>query len=94
VSIPSTPGGGGGGGPPTSAGLLGLAIEEFELTIDSVLTLVEGALGMSDAALDATINQLRTAINDDPLMPTFLGELAILLGESAALNALASNGGR
>jgi hypothetical protein len=91
VSVLSTPGGGGGGGTPASAGLLGLAIEEFELTVDTVLALVEGALHMPHASLDATIAQLHTAINSDPLAPTSEGQLAILLGEIAALNALSGS---
>jgi hypothetical protein len=77
-----------GGGTPISAGFFGLAIEEFELTVDSVLALIEGALQMPHASLDAAIDQLHTAIANDPLTPTFAGQLAILLGESAALNAL------
>lgn len=94
VSVVPMPGGSGGGGTPRSAGFISRVIEEFELTIDSVLALLEVALGMPHAALDATINQLRTAINDDPLTPTFLRELTIPLGESAAVNVLGSRLGR
>jgi hypothetical protein len=77
-----------GGGTPTSAGFIGLVIEEFELTVDSVMALIEGALQKSHGSLDAAIAQLQTAITNDPLTPTFEGQLAILLGEIAALNAL------
>jgi hypothetical protein len=84
-------GGGGGGGAATSAGLVGLVLEEFELTLDSVLALVEGALHMPHDALDASIAQLHTAIDNDPLTPTSTGQLAILLGEAAALSALSGS---
>jgi hypothetical protein len=77
-----------GGGTPSSAGFFGLAIEEFELTVNSLLTLIEGAIQMPHASLDAAIDQLHTAIANDPLTPTSEGHLAILLGEIAALNAL------
>jgi hypothetical protein len=100
VSIASTSGGTGnsgntptiGGGnsssTPTSAGFFGLAIEEFELTIDTVLSLIERVSGQSDAALDATIAQLHDAIANDPLLSSFQGQLAVLIGQSAVLNAL------
>ncbi len=80
-----------GGGTPISAGFFGLAIEEFELTLNSILALIEGALQMSHASLDSTIDQLHTAIANDPLTPTSEGQLAILLGEIAALNALSDS---
>lgn len=76
------------GSTPTSAGFLGLAIEEFELTIDTILGLVEGIVDQPDATLDATIAQLQSAINNDPLTPTPTGQLAIMLGQSLALRAL------
>jgi hypothetical protein len=93
LSVASTGGGGGSGvsGAATSAGLVGLVIEEFELTLDTVLALVEGALHMPQDALDASIAQLHDKIASDPLTPTSEGQLAILLGEIAALNALGSS---
>ncbi|HEY7308797.1 MAG TPA: choice-of-anchor Q domain-containing protein [Gemmataceae bacterium] len=95
VSVSPTPGGGGGGsgsgGAATSAGLIGLAIEEFQLTLDSVLALVEGALRMPHSSLDDTIAQLHDKIANDPLTPTSTGQLAIMLGEGAALNALSGS---
>jgi hypothetical protein len=94
LSVAPTPGGGGGGGgrgTPTSAGFIGLVIEEFELAVDTVLALIEGALQMSHASSDASIAQLQSAIANDPLTPTSVGQLAILLGEIAALNALSGH---
>jgi hypothetical protein len=63
-------------------------MEEFELTIDLVLALVEGIAGQPHAALDAAIAPLHTAIANDPLTPTFMGQVTIFLGESVALHAL------
>lgn len=77
-----------GGSAAMSAGFVGLAIEEFELTLDSVLALIEGALGMPHASLDAAILQWNAAINNDPMLSTFEGSLAIALGRNTALNAL------
>jgi hypothetical protein len=91
VSVASTGGGGGGGasgGAATSAGFLGLVIEEFELTVDEVLVLVEGVVHLPHASLDATLAQLHAAVANDPLTPTFEGKEAIMLGEIAALNVL------
>ncbi len=73
---------------PVSAGVMGLVIEEFELTLDSILVLIEEALGMPHASLDAAIAQLNAAIANDPLSSTFEGQLAVMLGQSAALSAL------
>lgn len=76
------------GGAAMSAGFVGLAIEEFELTLDSVLAMIEGAMGMPHASQDAAILQLNAAISNDPMLSTFEGLLAISLGRNAALNAL------
>jgi hypothetical protein len=76
------------GGAAMSAGFVGLAIEEFELTLDSVLAMIEGAMGMPHASQDAAILQLNAAINNDPMLSTFEGALAISLGQNAVLNAL------
>jgi hypothetical protein len=51
-------------------------MEEFELTIDLVLALVEGIAGQPHAALDAAIAPLHTAIANDPLTPTFMGQVS------------------
>jgi hypothetical protein len=93
VSTARTPegvggGGGGGSGTPASIGPIGLVIEEFELTVDRVLALIEGTLQMSHASLDATIAQLQNAIDNDPLTPTSEGQLLVSLGQSVAVNAL------
>jgi hypothetical protein len=76
-----------GVGPP-SAGFVGLAIEEFALTLDSVLALIEGALGIPHASLDEAMAQLHAAIANDPLLSTPEDQLAIMLGQSAAFDAL------
>jgi hypothetical protein len=39
-------------------------------------------------SLDATIDQLQTAINGDPQFDTFAGQLAVLVGEIAAVDSL------
>jgi trimeric autotransporter adhesin len=90
VKPPAAAGGGSSsssGGTAMSAGFVGLAIEEFELTLDSVLAMIEGAMGMPYASLDAAILQLNAAINNDPLLSTFEGQFAMSLGRNAALNA-------
>jgi len=81
----STPG---NSGMQPNAGFIGLAIEEFELTIDTFLSEIEGQLGMSTASLDATIAQLQALIHADVSYPTFLGEVAVYLGQSAAEQAI------
>lgn len=94
VSVATTTGsgssssGGSSSGTSASAGLIGLAIEEFELVVDEILTDIEGLLNMPHADLDATIAQLQAAIANDPLTPTSTGQLALSLGESLALSAL------
>jgi hypothetical protein len=72
----------------SSAGLLGLAIEEFELTLDLLLSSQDAATGIHSSSLDAAINQLQTVINSDPLLPTFEGQMAVMLGERLAVKAL------
>jgi hypothetical protein len=95
VSVARTPGGGGGGGGvsgnPVSTGPIGLAIEEFELTMDTVLALIEGMLFPGTptlSALNATIAHLQNAVANDPLTPTSQGQLSISFGQSAAVEVL------
>ncbi len=86
-------GGGSGGSTPASAGPIGLAIEEFELTVDRVLVLIEGAFFPHNPdipVLDATIAQLQNAIDNDPLASTSEGQLLISFGQSVAVNALSN----
>ncbi len=75
---------------PASAGLFGLALQSFELTLDSLLALAHARFGLHNAALDARIAELQTAINGDPLFNTFEGHQVILLGQKAALESLGS----
>jgi hypothetical protein len=89
VSVPSPPSGSNGSKPaPPNAGIIGLAIEAFELTIDTILSDIEGLLGMSHASLDATIAQLQTAIQTDVSFSTPLGQEAVSLGQSLAFKSL------
>jgi len=90
VSVAATSG---GGGAPASAGFFGLAIEEYELTIDMVLDLIEKIYPPDpffppEPTLEAAIAALHDAIANDPLTPTFMGQIAILFGQSIALNEL------
>jgi hypothetical protein len=91
---PSTPSGSaptptsGSAPTPTSAGLLGLAFEEFELTLFSFLSLASEAAHLPDASLQTTIASLQTAIHNDPLASTAAGQLANLLSQVAAWNVL------
>jgi hypothetical protein len=73
---------------PPNAGIIGLAIEEFELTIDMILSDIEGILGMPHSSLDATIAQLQTAIKTDVSFSTPLGQAAVSLGQSLAFKSL------
>jgi hypothetical protein len=83
--------GGSTGATPTSAGFLGLAVEEFELTLDLLLASNDAGTGIQSASLNAAISQLQTAIDNDPLLLTLEGQIAVMLGERLALSAL---GGR
>jgi hypothetical protein len=89
-NIPSNGGSTGGStsASSTSAGFLGLAIEEFELTLELLLASNDTATGIHSDSLDTTISQLQAAIDGDPLLSTLEGQMAISLGESLALKAL------
>jgi hypothetical protein len=80
--------GGSIGNTPASAGLVGLAIEEFELTMDLLLASYYARTGIHIVSLDAAITQLQAAINGDPLLLTFEGQMAVFLGESLAPSSL------
>jgi hypothetical protein len=73
---------------PTSSDFALLAVDEFELTLESVLALIENTMQITDPSLDAAIAQLSAAIANDPLFSTFEGHLAFLLGDSFALHVL------
>jgi hypothetical protein len=66
-------------------------LQTFELTLDSLLDFVQGMIGVHNTSLEATIDQMHTAINGDPLLDTFEGQVAVLLGESAVVNALSQS---
>jgi hypothetical protein len=87
-SIGGSTSGGSIGNGSASAGLVDLAIEEFELTLDLLLASHYAATGIHIASLDAAITHLQSAINGDPLLLTFEGQMAVLLGESLALSVL------
>ena len=72
---------------PTSAGLFGLALEEFELTLVSLLEFADATAGVPNAELEELIDQLSAAIAADTLFNTFEGQMAIMLSTQAAHNA-------
>jgi hypothetical protein len=74
-----------------SAGILGLALEEIQLALDTVLVRVLDALHLPDASLHATIDQLHTSISNDPLFATFGSQLAVLLDEIVMQNVLSGS---
>jgi hypothetical protein len=78
----------------TSAGILGLALEEIELFLDSVLARVLEAVHLPNASLEARIDQLHTSIVNDALFPTFGSQLAVLLDEIVMQNVLSGSGNR
>ncbi len=82
----STGGGSSHGAVPVSAGLFGLALEGFDLTLDSLLAFDYAVIGVLNDSLDALIEQLQTVIDGDPMFNTFAGQMAVLLGEADALN--------
>jgi hypothetical protein len=78
---------------PTSAGFFGLALEEYELTVERIFNAVLTELGMPQAPqtpLGAAIDQLSMAIHNDSLIASadILGQVAVGLGDSVALDAL------
>jgi hypothetical protein len=75
----------------TSAGILGLALEEIQLALDTVLVRILDALHLPDASLHATIDQLHTSIVNDPLYPTFGKQLAVLIDEIVMQNVLSGS---
>jgi hypothetical protein len=97
-TVPSQGGGGsnGGGGTggnirspaPPNAGIVGLVMEEIELTIDLLISEIKALQGTSDASLDATIAQLQDAIQSDVSFSTPLGQSAVSLAQSLVFNAL------
>ncbi len=68
-----------------------LALEEFELTMYTVLDLILGAMGQPHAELDAALGRLHAAAAHNPSSSTLEGQLAMLTGESTALNALSDS---
>ncbi len=74
--------------PGQSAGLFGLAIEEFELTFDSDLAFLFSMAGLPNKQFQEPIPALLAAINGDPLRDTPMGSLALMLGYTAALQIL------
>jgi uncharacterized delta-60 repeat protein len=67
-----------------SAGLLGLALEEFELTLDSYLAFLFSMTGQPNQQFKDPIPNLLTAISKDPLYGTLMGTYALLFGYEAA----------
>jgi hypothetical protein len=74
--------------PGQSAGLFGLALEEFELTLNSDLAFIFSLVGLANKQFQDPIPALLSAINNDPLVGTPLGSFALMLGFSAALQVL------
>ncbi len=68
-----------------------LSIEEFELTLYTVLDRLLGAMSQPHTELDAALAKLQAATAGNPSMSTLHGRLAVLEGESAALNALSGS---
>jgi hypothetical protein len=91
VGSPSVVGSSSVGTGATSAGILGLALEEIELALDTVLVRVLDALHLPDASLHATIDQLHTSITNDPLFATFGKQLAVLLDDLVMQNVLSAS---
>jgi hypothetical protein len=67
-----------------------LVTDEFYLTIDSAFALVDSALGIKNAGLTAQIQQLQTAIKNNPLNGTPTGNEAEFLGFAFAVEVMAS----
>jgi hypothetical protein len=87
----TTSGGSSGGIAPASAGLFGLVLEGFDLTLDALLAFDDAVIGLQNDSLSAIIDQLQTAIDGDPLFSAFAGQMAVLMGEADAVSSL---GGR
>lgn len=58
------------------------------LSVDTVLNFIEAIIGMPHVALDAALAELQTSITDDPLTPSFQGQLALFLGRTIAMDEL------
>jgi hypothetical protein len=77
------------------SGLWGLALAEFELTLDSYWLLFAQTVPLPDASLQTAFDSVQTAfaslqaaLANDPLASTPAGQQAILLGQMAALEIL------
>ncbi len=75
--------------PGQSAGLFGLALEEFALTLSPMLANILAFMGQPNTQVKDQIPQLLNAIDHDPLHGTPLGSMAEFLGYQAAINVLA-----
>jgi hypothetical protein len=70
--------------------LVQLAVDEFLLTIENVLALIEMSVGIaSDPALAASIDATSNAINANPQNHTLLGDAVLASTFSATMNQLA-----
>jgi hypothetical protein len=65
-----------------------LAVESFETTMYTMLDLILSVFGQPHAELDAALAQLHAAMTRNPASSTFEGQMAMLVGESIALNEL------
>ena len=65
-----------------------LAVESFETTLYTMLDLILSVFGQPHAELDAALAQLHAAMTRNPASSTFEGQMAMLVGESIALNEL------
>ena len=63
-------------------------LEEFELTLASLLELADAMAGVPNASLEAFIDQLSAAITADTLFNTSEGQMVIMLSAQAARNAV------
>jgi hypothetical protein len=91
VGSPSVVGSSSVGTGQTGAGILGLALEEIELVLDSALARTLEAVHLPNASLEARIDQLHTSIVSDPLFPTFGSQLAVLLDDLVMQNVLSGS---
>jgi hypothetical protein len=73
-----------------SAGLFGLALEEFELTVDTFLANANINFGYPGQHYRAVAGQLEAAILNDPLHASIFGTFALLIGNDAAVQMLGS----
>ncbi len=71
-----------------SAGLFGLALEEFELTVDAFLANANFNFGFPSQHYRDVVAQLEAAILSDPLHSSLPGTIALFIGNQAAVNVL------